>query len=89
MYVTNEEVVTFIYTRQGRCIFQTCVSLSRDDLSSRNYIFTLSFYCGADFTYGALYFFFISFYVGMTSLLGSSNVFRGFLELFNGFLWLL
>jgi hypothetical protein len=57
--VTNEEGVTFIYTGLGRCLFRTGVSSSRVDLSSGNYIFTLSFSCGADFTSGALYFFFI------------------------------
>jgi hypothetical protein len=50
MYVTNEQGVTFIYTRLGMRLFQTSVSSSRAELSSGNYIFTLSFSCGFEFT---------------------------------------
>jgi hypothetical protein len=45
-------------------VFSEQVSSSRADLSFGNYIFTLSFSCGADFTSGALYFFFIIFLWG-------------------------
>lgn len=44
--MTNEEGVTFIYTGLGKCLFRTGVSSSRVDLSSRNYIFILSFFVG-------------------------------------------
>jgi hypothetical protein len=64
MYVKNEEGITFIYIGLGRCLFRTCVSSSRSHLSSGNFIFTFSFSCGANFTSGALYFFFIIFLWG-------------------------
>jgi len=65
MCVTNEEGITFIYTGLGRCLFWTCVSSTRVGLYFGNYIFTLSFSCGAKFNSIGLYFLFIVFLWGI------------------------